>query len=38
MRYPEAKFYYGDLKAMDVLLNDVIGTERAKHVWQTIKL
>ena len=38
MRYPEARFYYGDLKAMDALLNDIVGTDRAKHVWNQIKL
>jgi len=38
MRYPEARFYYGDLKAIDVLLNAIIGTDRARHVWSTIKL
>lgn len=38
MRYPEARFYYGDLRAIDVLLNTIVGTDRARHVWSTIKL
>jgi hypothetical protein len=36
MRYPESKFYYGDLKAIEVLLTQIVGTDRAKQVYASI--
>jgi hypothetical protein len=38
MRYPESKFYYGDLKAIEVLLTQVVGTDRAKTVYESIRM
>lgn len=38
IRAPGARFYYGDLRAMDVLLNQVIGTDKSRSIWESIKL
>jgi hypothetical protein len=32
IRAPGAKFYYGDIRAVE-LLASIVGTERAKEVW-----
>lgn len=35
LRYPQARFYYGDITAIEALVT-IIGTERAREVWSTI--